>query len=345
MFPTKKIILLTLSTIIIGSLFVMPAFAQDKQASYCWTKEYCEENSQRKWVKDKTGKECPAGSGFCYYKNDPINLQIPIGALKESKGLGDYIPAIYNYLVAIVSIVAIVVIMVGGMQILTAGGSAEKVGKGKERILGAVIGLFLALGSYTILKTVNPALVNLKLPELKLISPESLTNWCPNESKYVCGGSFKVNNKSCIGQYCDKGNGCFKMGYDEKTPNCTSIVAGKACANLKKLASKCPETNTPTSDDTCKSVAIIKLNKNDLNNLGIKMELADIRTIKLSYERYSETILLNKDEKSEDNKYLNIHLCSGGKIGCNGPDKVLIDRLCKNFDSFKGDSPFFKVFP
>jgi hypothetical protein len=40
--------------------------------------------------------------------------------------------------------------------------------------LGAVIGLFLTLGSYTLLQTINPALVQLKLPDIKMVRSSPL---------------------------------------------------------------------------------------------------------------------------------------------------------------------------
>lgn len=88
--------------------------------------------------------------------------------------LAEYISGIYKYAVAIVSIIAIVMIMVGGLRWLTAGGNASAIGGAKEMISGAVIGLFLVLGSYTVLYTVNPDLVNFKNLQIKLIEKQTI---------------------------------------------------------------------------------------------------------------------------------------------------------------------------
>lgn len=116
----------------------------------------------------------------------PPTLQINIPTVKfseitdESGGrigipyLADYIAGIYKYAVSIASIIAIVMIMVGGLIWLTAGGSAERVGKAKETITGAAIGLLLLLGSYTILYAINPDLVSFKNVKITILGRQGL---------------------------------------------------------------------------------------------------------------------------------------------------------------------------
>lgn len=112
-------------------------------------------------------------------------LQINIPTLQFSKitkegqyinvpYLADYIAGVYKYAVSIVSIIAIIMIMVGGLRWLTAGGNASAIGSAKETISGAVIGLILLLGSYTVLYTINPNLVNFKALNIQLIKPDPL---------------------------------------------------------------------------------------------------------------------------------------------------------------------------
>jgi len=93
-------------------------------------------------------------------------FQIPIGKLKEmninGNSIGIYISEIYKYLIGIVGILATVVIMIGGVIWMTAGGNASRIGEAKAWIGGALMGLVLALSSYTILNTIDPDLVSLK---------------------------------------------------------------------------------------------------------------------------------------------------------------------------------------
>lgn len=73
--------------------------------------------------------------------------------------LAIYIKALYEYGVGIIGIVAAVVIMAAGVMWLLAGGNVGRVEEAKAWIQAAIIGLILALLSYTILLTVNPDLI------------------------------------------------------------------------------------------------------------------------------------------------------------------------------------------
>jgi hypothetical protein len=70
-------------------------------------------------------------------------------------------------------------IMLGGLLYLTAGGSPERVSNAKSYISNALIGLILALTSYFLLQTVNPALLNLRFPKVPLVAPAiAFTTFC-----------------------------------------------------------------------------------------------------------------------------------------------------------------------
>ncbi len=76
--------------------------------------------------------------------------------------IGEYIAAIYKYLIGIVGIIAVLVMMLGGVVWMTAGGSASRIGEAKSWISASLTGLILVLSSYTILYYINPQLVSLK---------------------------------------------------------------------------------------------------------------------------------------------------------------------------------------
>lgn len=78
-----------------------------------------------------------------------------------------YIMAIYQYGISIGAILATVVLMAAGLMWLVSGGNKEKIGQAKNMMYGSIIGLVLLLGSYTILYTINPELVNLRPPDIK----------------------------------------------------------------------------------------------------------------------------------------------------------------------------------
>ena len=65
---------------------------------------------------------------------------------------------IIRFLVNLTLIIAPILIVVGGLFIMTAGGSAERMSKGKSIIMAAVVGIVIALTSYLIIKLLFLAL-------------------------------------------------------------------------------------------------------------------------------------------------------------------------------------------
>jgi len=85
----------------------------------------------------------------------------------------------------IAGILAVIMIIIAGVQWVTSGGNSEMINGAKKRIGGALTGLLIAYLSYTILNTINPALTNLRLPQNFLIRPSNLvtTNFCVDLEK------------------------------------------------------------------------------------------------------------------------------------------------------------------
>lgn len=83
--------------------------------------------------------------------------------------LGDYIAGIYKYLLGISTTIAIVMLMIGGLQWAFGGVNEDSIKKAKERIKNAITGLVLLLSAYAILLIVNPNLIKLQFPELEVV--------------------------------------------------------------------------------------------------------------------------------------------------------------------------------
>ncbi len=119
--------------------------------------------------------------------------QIAIGSFVgdmeiDSDSIGKYIMEVYKYLIGIVGILATVVMMIGGVIWITSGGNASLVGNAKAWISGALMGLVLALSSYTLLHTINPDLVsikNLDIKSVKGIEHGVSGDWSGTEN-YIC---------------------------------------------------------------------------------------------------------------------------------------------------------------
>jgi hypothetical protein len=73
--------------------------------------------------------------------------------------LAQYISGAYTFLISIAGLLATVMMVIGGFQYVTSAGDKGKIGAAKTRIVNALTGLVLALGSYVVLFSINPDLV------------------------------------------------------------------------------------------------------------------------------------------------------------------------------------------
>ncbi len=84
--------------------------------------------------------------------------------------IGEYIAGVYKYAMVIGSIIAVVLIIMQGMQVVMSAGGEQK-SEAYSRILSIGLGLIILWGSYAILYTINPELVALKSLSIKYIEP------------------------------------------------------------------------------------------------------------------------------------------------------------------------------
>ena len=158
-------------------LIVVPAKADvnPELNPVCWHQQPCE--AQRKilgadpkstgWVSGSAPCDL-SGWGKCL---PPLstNTNISFGGQTKFESIGQFLKYNYNLALVVAGILAAIMIAVAGIQWTTSGGNSEMITSAKKRIGGALIGLTIAYLSYTILNTVNPALVNLQLPQPFLI--------------------------------------------------------------------------------------------------------------------------------------------------------------------------------
>lgn len=76
--------------------------------------------------------------------------------------IGQYIAGVYAFATGAVVTLAIAMIIFAGIKWQTAGGDTSRISSAKTTMSNAVIGLILAFGTYLILYTLNPALVEFK---------------------------------------------------------------------------------------------------------------------------------------------------------------------------------------
>jgi len=82
--------------------------------------------------------------------NDPLN----------NKDIPDLVGGIIKYILGIVGVLALVMFVYGGITWMTSAGGAEKIKKGKDTIIWAVLGLAFVFFSYAILDFILRAFVS-----------------------------------------------------------------------------------------------------------------------------------------------------------------------------------------
>jgi hypothetical protein len=125
--------------------------------------------------------------------------------------LQDYLESAYKFGIAIVGILAVVMIGVGGfMYIVTSAGNAGKLADAKEIITSAILGLVMALLSWLILFVINPDLVGNTLKGVELdrdnnawkndtdSDPEICNNKLGAYESGECSGSYFCVQDTCV---------------------------------------------------------------------------------------------------------------------------------------------------
>ncbi|RLE07176.1 MAG: hypothetical protein DRJ06_06415 [Candidatus Aminicenantes bacterium] len=124
----------------------------------------------------------PGVTHTCTYHPDPEANELKPCYYVEAN-LPLYIKKIYNFAIGVIAIIAVVMIMIGGLQWIFAAGNPGTISQAKSNITAAVSGLILALASYVILNTINPSLVELKMQMPEEIGKiEQASYWCEDSS-------------------------------------------------------------------------------------------------------------------------------------------------------------------
>lgn len=88
-------------------------------------------------------------------------LLAPIGNLtviKESDNIGTYFNIVFRIAIGLAGVLAVIMIIVNGIKYM-GGDSVFSKEEGRSGITSALLGLFIALGAYALLNTINPALL------------------------------------------------------------------------------------------------------------------------------------------------------------------------------------------
>ena len=184
---------------------------------------------------------------------------------KEGESIKDfrnYISSFYLFSLGASILIAVMMMIIGGVIWLTSAGNPGRISRAKEYIINAIIGVVLLLGAYTIVQAINPKLVSLEDPNLPPIpsfgscatpgkpdnaSIKEATHTCVLSTQSECKSTGTFNEKSCE-KICDKYSGTDGSCLIKSTQNFageTLEQSEKSCKDQKILIYKsAPDKNT-----------------------------------------------------------------------------------------------------
>jgi uncharacterized protein YybS (DUF2232 family) len=90
-----------------------------------------------------------------------------------SEGFSSYMATVYWFFLSGAVILALVMLIIGGVEYVGSAGNTSLLQDAKGRMLNAILGLLLALISWLILNTINPDLVDFSLPIANINLPKT----------------------------------------------------------------------------------------------------------------------------------------------------------------------------
>ncbi len=202
--------------------------------------------------------------------SDPLNYKLlaPIGKTTEIKtnDIGKYFNILFNIAIGLAGALAVVMIVVGGIQWM---GSESVFGKteGKERVMSAILGLLIAVGSYTLLNTINPDLLGKKGLNVSQVAVQLVGD--VNAPVVV-----NLANMSALGIKCNKSGGysaipSITSSFENKMTYSQAIPKGQLGSDSKTIKLDC--SGFVDTVLKCSGVNINKLgiNGGTLNIFGI----------------------------------------------------------------------------
>ncbi len=93
----------------------------------------------------------------------------------QAKDFLDYARFLYPFMLSVAAILAVLMMVFAGIQMMASVGNPGMITSAKEKISSAIFGLLLAVGSFLILRTINPNLIKLQLSPPK-VTIESQTS-------------------------------------------------------------------------------------------------------------------------------------------------------------------------
>lgn len=147
----------------------------------------------------------PEDKNFTCVNYTCIAIEQPLPPVPGTQitGLDTYIKYVYQIALGVVGLMALIVLIIGGVMYMTAAGNASQMSEAKDRIQNAILGLIMALAAYLILYTINPDLVRLKPVQLSYPSMPKVILSCENnicKAKTITPQDITPDTQSTCGE-------------------------------------------------------------------------------------------------------------------------------------------------
>jgi len=181
--------------------------------------------------------------GFCLPAGETVT-SISFGGRTKFSNIGDFIKFIYQYAFIVGSVIAVMVIIVAGVMYIFSGGNQDTIGQAKKKIYGSITGLILMALSYTILNTINPYLVNLRLPSIWAVNTAGIAP--------VNCESLDKNTNIALAKLATSSS-TIPMGQEPffKSGNTTTTICGNDYYVDKTNGQTCGGSSCPVDRQTC----------------------------------------------------------------------------------------------
>ena len=186
----------------------------------------------------------------------------------DTNDIGAYFNLIFKLAIGLCAALAVIMIIIGGVQYM---GDESVFGKteAKDRIIKAILGLLIAVGSWALLNTINPALTGVGGINVANVSVEvediPWSYYEPGDNKTGCPSGYrdvltsaspaKINVCSSIASDLEK------LIAAAKSSSPSIILSGSGSRSMAtqqalRIKNKCPDIKTPANKCTPKQVAI-----------------------------------------------------------------------------------------
>ena len=160
----------------------------------------CVSECQEGFSPDDTAGLCTGSLKCChkYAATPEVALEVPIFNFTTVKGgLPEYISTVFQYALYVIVPIAIIMVMVGGVKWILAGGENQGIKEAKKYISGAVIGLIIAILGAFVLNLVG--IQQLTMPQLEYIEPDRGATLIFDGAAHLAPSSLTqpYNNKPC----------------------------------------------------------------------------------------------------------------------------------------------------